>query len=208
VTVAGLLLGAGAGTRLGGPKALVEIGGELLIERGARLLHDGGCDPVVVVVGAAADEVVERADLTRADVVVNLEWATGMGSSLRMGIDALPAGCEAVVVALADQPLVRPVAIGRLVDAWRGGAVAAVAQWDGRLGNPVLLDAVLLVRVRAEAVGDVGARRFLRRHPELVTPVDCDGAGAPDDIDTPADLTCVTRCVVRGEDARHDPLAG
>ncbi len=204
MTVAGLLLAAGAGTRLGGPKALVEIGGQLLIEQGARLLHDGGCDPIVVVVGAAADEVVERADLARAHVVVNPEWATGMrvvaADRHRRAARRLPGRRRRARRPAARAPGgSRPVG-GRVAR----GAVAAVAQWHGRPGTPVLLDAVLLARVRSEAVGDVGARRFLRRHPQLVTRVPCDGAGSPDDIDT-ADLDRVAR-VMTGKDVAQPGL--
>ena len=86
---AGLLLAAGAGRRYGMPKALVERDGRLLVERGLATLRTGGCDPVVVVLGAAADEVRAHADLSGAYVVYNPDWADGMGSSLRTGLAAL-----------------------------------------------------------------------------------------------------------------------
>src|SRR5437588_1746517 len=86
---AGLLLAAGGGRRYGMPKALVERDGRLLVEHAAQVLRAGGCDPVVVVLGAAADEVRRRADLAGAIVVDNPDWADGMGSSLRAGLAAL-----------------------------------------------------------------------------------------------------------------------
>src|SRR5262249_1507491 len=79
----GLLLGGGEGRRLGMPKALVEIGGERLTDRGVRMLHEAGCTPIVVVTGAA------RVDVAGAVVVHNPDWRTGMGSSLRVGLSAL-----------------------------------------------------------------------------------------------------------------------
>jgi len=88
--VAGLVLAAGAGRRFGMPKALVPYGGSLLVERAYRLVA-GLCDPVFVVLGAAADEVLSRADLGQARVLVNPEWDTGMGSSLRVGLTAVAA---------------------------------------------------------------------------------------------------------------------
>ncbi len=88
--VAGLVLAAGAGRRYGMPKALVPYEGSLLVERACRLVAEI-CDPVVVVLGAAADEVGERADLGAATVVVNPDWDTGMGSSLRVGLTAIAA---------------------------------------------------------------------------------------------------------------------
>src|SRR5437667_3809066 len=103
--VAGLLLAAGEGRRLGRPKALVELDGERLVDRGVRLLRSAGCRPVLVVAGAAAIEVIG------AVVVPNPGWRSGMGSSLRTGLAALPPGCPGVVIALVDQPRVTPEAV-------------------------------------------------------------------------------------------------
>src|SRR3954467_8015066 len=83
---AGLLLAAGAGSRMGGPKALVELGGRLLVERGTDVLRQAGCDPVVVVLGAAADEGRHRAELSDARIVDNPNWAEGQAGSLRIGL--------------------------------------------------------------------------------------------------------------------------
>jgi CTP:molybdopterin cytidylyltransferase MocA len=184
MSVAGLLLAAGAGRRMGGPKALVELDGEPLVQRGIRLLHDGGCAPVVVVVGAAADQV--RPLCAGAQVVEAADWDTGMAASLRAGLAALEA--DACVVALVDQPSVQPLAVQRLRHAHEGGAVAAVASYDGRARNPVLLDRSVWSDVSASAAGDEGARLWLRAHPEQVVAVDCSDAGSPDDLDTPQDL--------------------
>ena len=184
MTVAGLLLAAGAGRRMGGPKALVELDGEPLVRRGIRLLAQGGCDPVTVVVGASADRVRPLCD--GATVVEAADWATGMAASLRAGLAALDA--DACVVALVDQPLVTAAAVERLRAAHAGGAVAAVATYDGRPRNPVLLDRTTWAGVAEAASGDDGARTWLRAHPDLVTAVDCTDVGAPDDLDTPQDL--------------------
>jgi nicotine blue oxidoreductase len=180
--VAGLLLAAGEGSRMGRPKALLELDGERLVDRGVRLLRDGGCAPVLVVSGAVSVEVIG------AVVVPNPDWRSGMGSSLRVGIAALPPGVAAVVVALVDQPLVTPAAVRRLVEAHAGGARIAVATYAGRPRNPVLVGREHFAEVSEAAVGDVGARDFLRAHPQLVTPVACDDVAAPDDVDTPDDL--------------------
>ncbi|SCF86584.1 MobA-like NTP transferase domain-containing protein, partial [Streptomyces sp. Ncost-T6T-2b] len=90
--VAGVLLAAGGGRRLGGrPKALLEHRGRPLIEHAVRSLRNGGCGPLHVVLGAAAEEVRARADLTGCAVSVNPGWEEGMGSSLRLGL-AAPGG--------------------------------------------------------------------------------------------------------------------
>ena len=185
--IAGLLLAAGAGTRFGGPKALVPYRGELLVHRGRRLLSEGGCDPVVVVLGAQAEQVMALADLP--DCALALDWETGMGASLRAGLVGLARrDVTACVVALADQPLVGPAAVVRLLEAHRAGALAAVATYDGSQRNPVLLARSTWDAVAAAAVGDTGARPWLRAHPELVTEVPCDDTGSPFDVDTPDDL--------------------
>lgn len=181
--VAGLLLAAGAGTRLGRPKALVEIGGQRLVDRGVHTLSDGGCAPVLVVLGAADTELPDGASTVR-----NPRWDTGMGSSVRVGIDALPPDADAVVIALADQPLVTPDAVRRLIDAREQGARAAVATYNGNQRNPVLLGREYWSTVYGMAVNDVGARPFLRAYSYMVTPVACDDVASPEDIDTEEDL--------------------
>ncbi|PRX98452.1 nucleotidyltransferase family protein [Allonocardiopsis opalescens] len=189
--VAGLLLAAGAGRRLGRPKALVEFCGATLLDRGVRLLRTGGCGPVVVVSGAAP---LDPPELPQVTVRHNPDWAEGMASSLRTGLAALAEVAEggaesgAAVVALVDQPLIGPEAVARLIRAHAAGAGIAVAGYGGRPRNPVLLAREHWAAVAAGARGDAGARPFLRARPELVTLVPCDGTGSPDDIDTPEDL--------------------
>jgi len=187
--VAGILLAAGAGSRLGQPKALVEIAGQALVTRGVRLLRDGGAEPVIVVAGAVP------LDLPGVIGVHNHDWRTGMGSSLRAGLAALPDSAEAVVIALVDQPLVSPQAVRRLIAAFLAGASLAVATYGGRQRNPVLIARALWADAAVAAVGDVGARAFLRAHPELVVPVECGDTGRPDDLDTSADLARIASLI-------------
>jgi CTP:molybdopterin cytidylyltransferase MocA len=202
--VAGVLLAAGEGSRFGQPKALVELNGQTLAERGVNLLRSGGADPILVVVGAAPVE------LDGTHTVYNPQWRTGMGSSLRAALQALVGSAElgsgsdagagtgfgrdvgAVVVALADQPLVGAEAVARLIAAYRDGATVAVAAYDGQARNPVLLARECWADVIAMATGDQGARTFLRARPDLVTVVECGDTGRPDDVDTPADLARIT----------------
>jgi nicotine blue oxidoreductase len=180
--VAGILLAAGEGSRLGQPKALVEIGGEPLARRGVALLRDGGATPVLVVSGAVA------VDLPGVLGVHNPDWRSGMGSSLAAGLGAVPDGCGAAVIALVDQPLIGPEAVRRLIAAHEAGASVAVAAYRGVPRNPVLIAREHWAAVIALAVGDTGARPFLRAHPELVTTVECGDTGRPDDVDTVSDL--------------------
>lgn len=186
MSVAGLVLAAGGGSRFGQPKALVRLHGELLVERVCGILSYGGCDLVVVVLGAGAATV--RAAAVLPAVVENSAWQEGLGSSLRVGLAALDPAVRAVVVALVDQPFIGAASVERLIAAWHGGAVAAVATYAEQPRNPVLLTRAAFAEVAASAQGDVGARAWLRAHPARVTPVPCDDTGSPYDIDTPADL--------------------
>ncbi|MBV9379844.1 MAG: NTP transferase domain-containing protein, partial [Streptosporangiaceae bacterium] len=97
----------------------------------------------------------------------------------------------AAVIALADQPLIGAEAVRRLIAAYRAGAGVAVAAYDGRPRNPVLIAREHWAEATAMARGDTGARPFLRAHPELVTLIECGDTGSPDDIDTPEDLARV-----------------
>lgn len=210
--VAGVLLAAGQGSRLGRPKALVMLGGQSLAARGAALLRSGGTDPVVVVTGAV-DAAVLRPELAAAlavQVVDNPAWRTGMGSSLAAGLAALQSQrwgirATAAVLALADQPLVGPGAVRRLVAAHAAGASVAVACYDGAPRNPVLIARQHWAEVVSLAAGDVGARPFLRAHPDLVTHVECGDTGRPDDVDTPDDLARVAGLLA---DAGTFPVKG
>lgn len=195
--VAGILLAAGDGTRLGQPKATVELGGATLAERGARLLRDGGADPVLVVTGAVPVEIPGTLS------VHNPDWRSGMGSSLAAGLRALAdsAGVDvaAAVIALADQPLIGPEAVRRLLAAYHAGATVAVAAYDGKPRNPVIIGLIHWPEVLGMAAGDTGARPFLRAHPDLVTLVECGDVGSPDDIDTPLDLARARAGLAGGE---------
>ena len=202
-SVAGVLLAAGEGSRFGQPKALVELDGQTLAERGVNTLLAGGADPIFVVTGAAPVE------LDGIHTVYNQQWRTGMGSSLRAALRALPPDVDAVVVALADQPLVGAEAVARLIAAYRAGAAVAVAAYDGKPRNPVLLAREHWPEVIATATGDQGARAFLRARPDLVTLIECGDTGRPDDIDTTADLDRIAGQLPPPADAknRHPPWA-
>ncbi len=181
--VAGLVLAAGAGRRLGTPKALVETGGLRLVDRAVDALRLGGCDPVVVVLGAA------RVDVPDAHVVTNDDWPSGMGSSLRLGLATLDeVAATAAVLTLVDTPGVTAAVVDRLVAACAVGADVVVATYDGQPRTPVLLTRAHWPEVAEMAVGDVGARAFLRAHPHLVRHVECGDVGTSDDLDTPEDL--------------------
>lgn len=185
--VAGLLLAAGAGRRMGMPKALVTYRGRLFVESAADVLADGGCRPVLVVLGAEADRVRTSARLDGVQIVDNPEWNEGMGASVRVGLSTvggLPDVMAAVVLPV-DVPGVTAAAVARLV-AVAGPDVLARASFDGVPGHPVVIGRDHWAGVISSAVGDVGARDYLRARNVLDVP--CGDVAVGTDVDRPADL--------------------
>jgi len=187
--VVGLVLAAGAGRRLGlGAKALLRSGGATLAERAVEVLRSGGCEPVLVVLGAQAEEVSPLVSAAGATVVVNADWASGLASSFRAGVAALPEDAGRVVVLLVDQPGVGAEAVARLLAEHRPGTVTAAEYREGGARHPMVFDADLVRAAADLAEGDRGARAYLRQHPELLHLVDCADLGSAADVDTPQDL--------------------
>ncbi|MGW0824812.1 nucleotidyltransferase family protein [Streptomyces sp. NPDC002845] len=188
--VAGLVLAAGGGRRLGGrPKALLTHRGRPLVEYAAGVLRSAGCARVHVVLGARAGVVRERARLDGYAVVDNPRWEEGMGSSLRAGLGSLAGtGAGAVLVSLVDQPGIGPEAVARVLAAYKDEHSLVSAAYDGVRGHPVLFGAAHWAGVAAAATGDRGARAYLRAHEEVITLVECGDVAEAYDIDTEGDL--------------------
>jgi CTP:molybdopterin cytidylyltransferase MocA len=196
--VAGLVLAAGGGSRLGRPKAEVVVGGRRLVDLAIGSCVRAGLSPVVVVLGAAwviPMPLLDSRDRPDKDVpevwlVENSDWATGMASSLRAGLAALEpeTGIEAVVVTLVDTLSVGEEHLGRVGAALRDGATAAVATYRGEARTPVGLIREVWAEVARTVVGDEGARGWLRAHPEMVTEVECADLGPWIDIDSEGDM--------------------
>lgn len=183
MTVAGVVLAAGCGSRFRGAsnKLTAPFRGKPLVLWAIEAAVDAGLEKVFVVTGAADLRSVLPRGVER---VTNGMWPDGLATSLHAGIRAAgDAGYDAVVVGLGDQPLV-PSSAWRAV-AESTGYVVAVATYDGKRRNPVLLHrSVWHLLPRA---GDAGARVIYRERPELVGEVACDGEAA--DVDTVEDLT-------------------
>ncbi|MER5464752.1 nucleotidyltransferase family protein [Streptomyces sp. NPDC002668] len=188
--VAGLLLAAGGGRRLGGrPKALLEHRGRPLVEHAVRVLREGGCGPVHVVLGAAADRVRKEADLSGCVLVDNPEWEEGMGSSLRAGLESLETtAADAALVSLVDQPGIGAAAVARVRASYRSRDSLAAAAYGGERGHPVLFGAHRWKDIAASAVGDRGARAYLKAHESSLALIECGDIAAAYDIDTAEDL--------------------
>jgi CTP:molybdopterin cytidylyltransferase MocA len=187
LSIAAVVLAAGSGRRIGGPKALLRYHGALLVEHTVRMLGEAGCDPVVVVLGAGAEQITSEADLSGATVVVNKAWGTGLGSSLRTGLQAVEqAAPEAAVLMPVDMPGVTAEAVRRVGELPHPDALAC-ATYEGRRSYPMLIGRSHFAGVATLATADVGVRPYLVARAGQVTEIACDGVATPDDVDTPAD---------------------
>ena len=193
MTVAGLLLAAGEGRRMGTPKALLlDRHGVPYVDRALGRLLDGGCAEVTVVLGAAADEVtalLEDAGWCADDAVRVVradDWAEGMGASLRTGLAALgDTPALAALVSLVDLPDVDERVVARVIAAGAAPGTLARASYAGTAGHPVLLGREHWAGVLATAAGDRGARDYLAARD--VTTVECGDLATGRDEDRPAD---------------------
>ncbi|HET9168279.1 MAG TPA: nucleotidyltransferase family protein [Actinospica sp.] len=192
--VAGIVLAAGSGSRMGRPKAVVEYRGRPLLTRAIETVLAGGCDHVLAVLGAETDRASAYARAAGAKVVVNEAWAQGMGVSLRAGLDGVESGfpdATAVLVLLVDQPDITPEAVRAVLSAERGAeddGILAAAGYEGRRGHPVLIGRAHWDALRPTLTGDVGARAYLQAHSAEIILVPCDEFGDPRDLDRPEDL--------------------
>jgi CTP:molybdopterin cytidylyltransferase MocA len=188
LTVGGLVLAAGGSKRFGGPKQLAPLDGRPLLEHVLISMSEAPLDRVVVVLGSHADEVREHVPLHGAEPVVCSDWEEGLGASLRAGAAALER-CDAIVVALGDQPRISSEAVARVVSQRGADEQAVRATYNGVPGHPVLLERDVLARV-SSLRGDAGARELLHGVP--LREVACDGLGSPDDVDTPEALAALS----------------
>jgi CTP:molybdopterin cytidylyltransferase MocA len=184
VSVAGLLLAAGAGRRFGGPKALAGDG--LWLRRAVAVLVEGGCFPVRVVLGARAEDAARLLPDPELAVVAT-DWQQGMSASLRAGLRAvggLRPEPDAVLVHLVDLPDVTAGVVARLVAVADGPDVLARAVYGGRPGHPVLIGKSHWREVAASVSGDAGARAWLNGRDDMVK-VECSDLAVGADVDHP-----------------------
>ncbi|HSC18037.1 MAG TPA: molybdopterin-binding/glycosyltransferase family 2 protein [Rhizomicrobium sp.] len=187
--IGAVVLAAGASSRLGANKLLTEIDGKPLVRRVVEAALASGAAPVVVVTGNEAERVQTALAGCDVHLMNNPDFSSGLSSSLRCGLKALPEDCDSAIIVLGDMPAVTSALIDRLIAAFDPAEDRAicVATHGGKRGNPVLFARRFFAEIEA-IEGDVGARGLIGAYPELVYEVEA-GSDAPlIDIDTPEDL--------------------
>ena len=184
-----VLLAAGASSRMGTPKQLLKLQGVSLVRRAAGHALDSGCEPVVVVLGANAEMIASELNGLAVSIAVNREWAAGMSSSIRCGLQALLAldpHLKAVILFLGDQPNVTRNSLQRLTTAHvQSGSALVAASYSGRIGTPAFFSRVFFDEL-SQLDGQGGAKSFLERHAAGVLAIDIPEAAW--DLDTPEDV--------------------
>ena len=187
--IAALILAAGASSRMGSNKLIEDVGGTPMVARVAQSVVASKTSPITVVTGNQAGKVKDALNGIDATFVHNPDFASGLSTSLKAGIAALPKDIDGVLVCLGDMPLVNAATIDKLIAAFNPleGRAIVVPVHDGRRGNPVLWGAQYLAEMKSLS-GDQGARKLLDEHAEAVVEVQIIDESVLFDVDTPDKL--------------------
>ena len=183
-----VLLAAGASTRLGQPKQLLDYRGKSLLRHAIDLATEIGAKPIVTVLGAHANQLISEAEQQGVTVLINNDWKEGMASSIRHGLTGLlqiNPGVPAVIFMVCDQPFVTIDVLQNLLDEYTSTGKPMIAcKYDGSIGTPALFDKTTFASL-LQLKGDAGAKSILKARPDLVSTVRFPGGNI--DIDTLAD---------------------
>lgn len=183
--VAGVIPCAGASTRMGQSKALLDAGGRSFLAAAVGTLIGGGCDPVVVVVGPGQADEARRAKAAGAAVLENPDPGDGPITSLRLALAVVGSTVDGVAFLPVDHPRVRPETVAALVDAFRDGdAPLVVPIFEDKRGHPAIFRRTLFPALMDPNL-EGGARTVVHAHLDLATLLDLDDSGVVTDIDTP-----------------------
>lgn len=185
IRVAGVIPCAGASSRMGTSKALLDAGGRSFLAAVVGALVGGGCDPVVVVVASGQTDEIRRATAAGARVLENPEPGDGPITSLRLALADLGPAVDGVALCPVDHPLIRPETVAELLAAFReSDAPLVLPVYEGRHGHPALFRRTLFTELSDVAL-EGGARTVVHRHLERASAVTVEDAGVITDIDTP-----------------------
>jgi molybdenum cofactor cytidylyltransferase len=182
-----IVLAAGTAYRMGRPKQLAHLGGVPILVHVLRTVREAGLKDIIVVLGSSAEAIKKEVVLEGFGVVENSAYNQGISGSIKLGLSQVAIEAGAVLILLADQPLVLSSTLSRLIAEYgRSRPQAAIPTYQGRPGNPVLLDRSLFDKAR-QLKGDEGFRSILRDSQNVIR-IEVDDPGILLDVDTPEDL--------------------
>jgi len=191
--IAAVVLAAGMSRRMGTPKQLLRVGDKTLLEHALANVRASEVSEVVLVLGGEAESVRQQVGTRGVKLVVNPHYEQGMGTSLSKGLSLVGDSCHGALIVLADQPLIRPTTLNRLIEFHsQTGAQITIPLYRGFRGNPVLLDRSVFSEVMTLA-GDVGCRAIFGDHTEGIRKIEVSDPGILLDIDTEEDLRRLQR---------------
>jgi molybdenum cofactor cytidylyltransferase len=190
VSVAAIVLAAGASRRLGQPKQLLMLGGEALLERAIRLAGEAGAAPVLTVLGANREVILAAIELNRAVPVINNDWEHGIAASIQAGlesVDAIAPNAMAALILSCDQPRLTATHLRELIEAFAAQTEPPIvaSAYAGVVGIPAVFPRLVFPHLIALR-GDQGARAILAQPPCPLIAVPFPGGEV--DIDQPEDL--------------------
>ena len=184
--IAAIVPAAGMSTRMGRNKLLLAFRDKPLIARAVDTLLESEVDQVVVVLGHEADKVKAKLQGRQVTIVENPSYGQGMSTSIRVGLGAVSSDARAIMIYLADQPLLEPEEVNRLIRAFaearEHNKSIVVPFYRGQRGNPVILDASYKKDI-LEVVGEVGCKRVIKRNPDKVLVVEMETDHVVRDVD-------------------------
>jgi molybdenum cofactor cytidylyltransferase len=196
--IASIVLAAGRSSRMGPRNKLLEsVGGEPMVRRVAAVANGSGAKPVVVVTGYKAAEVGAALHGLGVTVILNLEYADGLSTSLRAGLSALPVDIDGALILLGDMPEVEASVLSALMATFTGTSAICIPVRHGRKGNPVLWGSRYFPEMMA-LTGDFGAKPLMARHRAQIIEVEVATDSIFHDVDAPEDLARIRQAGTAG----------
>jgi molybdenum cofactor cytidylyltransferase len=171
---AAVILAAGSSSRLGKPKQLLKLSGKTLLQRSIDAATDSAATPVIVVLGANAEQILPEINKSRVHVIINSEWEEGIASSIRIGLNEVlfnSPSAEAVILMVCDQPYISPALINELINTQKQtGKPIVSCNYGEAIGPPALFHRSLFNELM-HLTGDAGAKKIIRQHGDEVATI-------------------------------------
>lgn len=182
--IAGVILAAGSGSRMGKTKQLMPFGKTSLLGQVLQNAGQSALNAIIVVLGHDADKIQDTIELSSTTIVVNPAYAKGQSTSLIAGLEHVPPACDAAMFLLADQPLIRPDIINTLIHASQtSNAPIIIPFFHGKRGNPVIIARSLFHRLKTVSA-DTGARVLFNEFKTSILKVPLQDDAILVDVDT------------------------